>query len=217
MAVLAPGRVSIGFPEPVGSILAEYEPEPTHLDPIHCPNRPFPSFFGSYFLHKFPLGPNFVFDLSRQRCIFWIFWPIPREAPSKVSMFAFRERSRGSMRGQLCSNKFQNLVRRVVFWSESGKAFIFWKYKKLYGIFQVLCSWCHARRGLLGAGNLTFSIFQALCPVVVPAGAFGELENWLFGVFKSFVLGVVPTGDFWELENWLFGVFKSWGELWHPQ
>ena len=36
IAVLGPGRVSIGFPDPVGSILAEYEPEPTHLDPIHC-------------------------------------------------------------------------------------------------------------------------------------------------------------------------------------
>ena len=36
MAVLDPGRLSIGFPDPVGSILAEYEPEPTHLDPIHC-------------------------------------------------------------------------------------------------------------------------------------------------------------------------------------
>ena len=36
MAVLDPGRASIGFPDPVGSILAEYEPEPTHLDPIHC-------------------------------------------------------------------------------------------------------------------------------------------------------------------------------------
>ena len=35
MAVLDPGRVSIGLPDPVGSILAEYEPEPTHLDPIH--------------------------------------------------------------------------------------------------------------------------------------------------------------------------------------
>ena len=35
---------------------------------------------------------------------------------------------------------------------------------------------CRARRGLLGAGNLTFSIFQALCPVVVPAGAFWGLE-----------------------------------------
>ena len=36
MAVLGSGRASIGFPDPVGSILAEYEPEPTHLDPIHC-------------------------------------------------------------------------------------------------------------------------------------------------------------------------------------
>ena len=36
IAVLGPGRGSIGFPDPVGSILAEYEPEPTHLDPIHC-------------------------------------------------------------------------------------------------------------------------------------------------------------------------------------
>ena len=45
MAVLGPGRVSIGFPEPVGSILAEYEPEPTHLDPIRCLNRLFPPFW----------------------------------------------------------------------------------------------------------------------------------------------------------------------------
>ena len=37
-------------------------------------------------------------------------------------------------------------------------------------------SGCRARRGLLGTGNLTFSIFQARCPVVVPAGAFWELE-----------------------------------------
>ena len=44
MAVLGSGRASIGFPDPVGSILAEYEPEPTHLDPIHCPNRVFPPF-----------------------------------------------------------------------------------------------------------------------------------------------------------------------------
>ena len=70
IAVLGPGRVSIGFPEPVGSILAEYEPEPTHLDPIRCPNRLFSPFLGSYFLHKSPLGPNFVFHLSRQRWLF---------------------------------------------------------------------------------------------------------------------------------------------------
>ena len=54
MAVLGPRRVSIGFPDPVGSILAEYEPEPTHLDPIRCPNRVFLIFFGSYFLCDFP-------------------------------------------------------------------------------------------------------------------------------------------------------------------
>ena len=48
MAVLAPGRLSIGLPDPVGSILAEYEPEPTHLDPIHCPNSIIPPF--SWFL-----------------------------------------------------------------------------------------------------------------------------------------------------------------------
>ena len=41
MALLGPGRVSIGLPDLVGSILAEYGPEPTHLDLIHCPNRGF--------------------------------------------------------------------------------------------------------------------------------------------------------------------------------
>ena len=49
----------MGFPEPVGSILAEYEPEPTHLDPIHCPNRLFSPFWGSYFLHKFLSSAEF--------------------------------------------------------------------------------------------------------------------------------------------------------------
>ena len=30
-------------------------------------------------------------------------------------------------------------------------------------VFRILRSWCRARRGLLGAGKLTFWIFQALC------------------------------------------------------
>ena len=30
-------------------------------------------------------------------------------------------------------------------------------------VFRVLCSWCRARRGLLGAGHLTFWTFEALC------------------------------------------------------
>ena len=77
--------------------------------------------------------------------------------------------------GQLCSNKFQNLVRRVVFWSESGKAFIFSKYKKWYGIFQVLCSWCHAHRGLWGAEHLTFLIFsRPLFGLSCPQGLVGS-------------------------------------------
>ena len=42
------------------------------------------------------------------------------------------------------------------------------------GFFRALCSRCRARRGLLEAENLTFSIFRALCPVVVPAEAFWE-------------------------------------------
>ena len=33
-----PGRGYIGFPDPVGITLIEYEPEPNHLDPIHCTN-----------------------------------------------------------------------------------------------------------------------------------------------------------------------------------
>ena len=73
-------------------------------------------------------NPHFgpiLFYLSRQRCFFWIFWRVPRAAPSKVSMFRFRERSSGRMRGQLCSNKFQNLVQRAVFCLESRTAFIF--------------------------------------------------------------------------------------------
>ena len=53
-------------------------------------------------------------------------------------------------------------------------------------------SGCRARRGLLGAGNLTFSIFQALCPVVVPAGAFWELEIWLFEFFKPLFTLIHP-------------------------
>ena len=66
MAVLGPGRVSIGFPEPVGSILAEYEPEPTHLDPIRCPNR----LFWLLFPPQFPNFGKIIFDLSRQRWLF---------------------------------------------------------------------------------------------------------------------------------------------------
>ena len=44
IAVLGSGMLPIGFPNPVGPLLAEYEPEPTHLDPIHCSNRIFPNF-----------------------------------------------------------------------------------------------------------------------------------------------------------------------------
>ena len=200
-AFLDNGRVYIGFPYPVGSILAEYEPEPTHLDPIHCPTPRFLVLISC----TDPTSANFCSWPFSLTVAFLIFLPIPRDAPSKVSMFRFRERSRGPMRGQLCSNKFQNLVRRAVFCLESRTAFIFSKYKKLYGMFQVLCSWRHARRGLLGAGNLTFGLFQALCPVVVPAGAFWGLEIWLFQFFKPFVRLSRPQGPF---RGWKFDFFN---------
>ena len=60
MAVLDPGRLSIGFPDPVGSILAEYEPEPTHLDPIH---RIFPK-FRVLISSANPLRPNYSLPFS---------------------------------------------------------------------------------------------------------------------------------------------------------
>ena len=69
IAVLGPGRVSIGFPEPVESILAKYEPEPTHLDPIRCPNRLFPLCL----VLMSSTDPHFgqiMFYLSRQ---WWLF------------------------------------------------------------------------------------------------------------------------------------------------
>ena len=51
IAVLGPGRGSIGFPDPVGSILAEYGPERTDGDPIYPQNY--------YFCH-FSLGAGLV-------------------------------------------------------------------------------------------------------------------------------------------------------------
>ena len=69
MTLLGPGRVSMGLPDLVGSILAEYGPEPTHLDLIHCPNR-------GFLVLIFSTNPHFgqiIFDLSRQRWLFRIF------------------------------------------------------------------------------------------------------------------------------------------------
>ena len=39
MPVFGPGRVSIGFPDPVGSNLAEYGPERTHCHPNNAKNK----------------------------------------------------------------------------------------------------------------------------------------------------------------------------------
>ena len=41
MAVLGSEKVSIGFPDPVGSILAEYGPARTHGDALYAQNRDF--------------------------------------------------------------------------------------------------------------------------------------------------------------------------------
>ena len=78
-----------------------------------------------------------------------------------------------------------------------------WKFNSL--IFSSPLSRCRARRGLLGAGNLTFSIFQALCPVVVPAGAFWELKIWLSWFFKPLVRSSCPQGPF---GSWKFDFFN---------
>ena len=68
-------------------------------------------------------------------------------------------------------------------------------------------SGCRARRGLLGAGNLTFSIFQALCPVVVPAGAFWDLTFFcLFLFFKPLVWLSCPQGAFGSRKFDLFNL-----------
>ena len=69
IAVLGPRMVSIGFPEPVGSILAEYEPEPTHLDPIHCPNRR----FWFLFLPQIPTSAKFCVSPFSPTMAFLIF------------------------------------------------------------------------------------------------------------------------------------------------
>ena len=61
MAVLGSGRASIGFPDPVGSILAEYRPKPTHLDPIHAQNLCFPLLFGFLFPPQIPTSAKLFF------------------------------------------------------------------------------------------------------------------------------------------------------------
>ena len=106
MAVLGPGRVSIGFPEPVGSILAEYEPEPTHLDPIHCPNRVFPPFSGSHFLHKLPTWATLFLTFLATGGLFEFFDLFHEMRLQKLVCFV----SGRDPGGQLCTNKFQNLV-----------------------------------------------------------------------------------------------------------
>ena len=82
-----------------------------------------------------------------------------------------------------------------------------WKFDFL--IFQALCSWCRARRGLLGAGKLTFCIFQALCSRCrARRGLFGA-GKLTFSIFQALGSGCRARRGLFGAENLTFWTFQT--------
>ena len=182
MAVLGPGRVSIGFPEPVGSILAEYEPEPTHLDPIRCPNRLFVPLLGFLFPPQISTWATFCFSPFSPTVPLLIFVDLFHEMrhPKLVCLLS------GRGPGRLWEASYV----QISFKTLSGRLFSAWGPERLLYLKNIR--------------NYMVS-FKSCVPDAMPAGAFWELEIWLFDFFKPSVPGVVPAAAFLELDNLLFG------------